>query len=76
MLAAGLGNVVVFHGVHLLGPTRVTAMQTLVPALAVVLAFLVLNEAIRPGQVLGAAIVIGGVALTRLTGVPDRFRRR
>ncbi len=76
MLAAGLGNVVVFHGVHLLGPTRVTAMQTLVPALAVVLAFLVLNEAIRPGQVLGAAVVIGGVALTRLTGVPDRFRRR
>ena len=75
MLAAGLGNVIVFHGVHLLGPTRVTAMQTLVPALAVVLAFLVLNEAIRPGQVLGGAVIIGGVALTRLTGRPRRLRR-
>jgi drug/metabolite transporter (DMT)-like permease len=75
MLAAGLGNVLVFHGVHLLGPTRVTAMQTLVPALAVVLAFLVLNEAIRPGQVLGGAVIIGGVALTRLTRTPARLRR-
>lgn len=76
MLAAGLGNVIVFHGVHLLGPTRVTAMQTLVPALAVVLAFVVLNEAIRPGQLLGGAVIIGGVALTRLTRTPARLRRR
>ena len=70
MLAAGIGNVIVFHGVHLLGPTRVTAMQTLVPALAVVLAFLVLNEAIRPGQVLGGVVIIVGVALTRLARRP------
>jgi drug/metabolite transporter (DMT)-like permease len=76
MLAAGMGNVIVFHGVHLLGPTRVTAMQTLVPALAVVLAFLVLNEAIRPGQVLGGAVIIGGVALTRLARPTIRVRRR
>ena len=76
MLAAGLGNVLVFHGVHLLGPTRVTAMQTLVPALAVILAFLVLNEAIRPGQVLGGAVIVGGVALTRYSGGRARLLRR
>lgn len=64
-LAAGIGNVIVLHGVGLLGPTRVTALQTLVPAMAVVLAFLVLREPIRVGQVVGGAIVIGGVALTR-----------
>ncbi len=64
-LAAGLGNVLVLHGIGLLGPTRVTALQTLVPVLAVVLAFLILREPIRLGQIVGGAIVIGGVALTR-----------
>jgi len=64
-LAAGIGNVVVLYGVGLLGPTRVTALQTLVPALAVILAFLILAEPIRPGQVLGGAIILVGVALTR-----------
>jgi drug/metabolite transporter (DMT)-like permease len=33
--------------------------------MAVVLAFLVLGEPIRLGQVVGGAIIIGGVALTR-----------
>ncbi len=71
-LAAGLGNVVVFHAVHLLGPTRVTAFQTLVPAMAVVLAFIVLSEPIRVGQVVGGIIVLVGVAITRLTAWPGR----
>lgn len=65
-LAAGLGNVIVLHGVGLLGPTRVTALQFLVPPLAVVLAFAVLGEPIRPAQILGGAIIIAGVGLTRL----------
>jgi drug/metabolite transporter (DMT)-like permease len=43
----------------------VTTLQSLVPALAVVLAFLFLGEAIRIGQVVGGAIIVGGVALTR-----------
>jgi drug/metabolite transporter (DMT)-like permease len=33
--------------------------------MAVVLAFLVLGEPIRLGQVVGGAIIVGGVALTR-----------
>ena len=49
ILAAGLANVVVFHGVKLLGPTRITALQSLVPAMAVVLAAIFLGEPIRPG---------------------------
>jgi drug/metabolite transporter (DMT)-like permease len=65
LLAAALANVIVFTGVRLLGPTRITTVQSLVPAMAVVLAFLILGEPIRPGQVLGGAIIIGGVALTR-----------
>jgi drug/metabolite transporter (DMT)-like permease len=66
ILAAALANVIIFHGVRMLGPTRITTTQALVPALAVVLAFLFLGEPIRVGQVLGGAIIIGGVALTRV----------
>lgn len=65
LLAAALANVIVFNGVRLLGPTRITTLQAFVPAFAVVLAFLVLHEPIRPGQVVGGAIIILGVALTR-----------
>lgn len=64
-LAAGFANVVVFHGLKLLGPTRVAAFQALVPALAVVLAAIFLGEAIRPVQVIGGAVILVGVALVR-----------
>ena len=39
---------IVFHGVKLLGPTRVTALQFLVPALAVAMAAVFLGEADPP----------------------------
>jgi drug/metabolite transporter (DMT)-like permease len=64
-LAAGVSNVIVFHGLKLLGPTRVTAFQFLVPALAVVLAAIFLGEAIRPVQVVGGIVILAGVALLR-----------
>ena len=62
-----------------LGPTRVTALQSLVPALAVVLASIFLGEPIRLGQVVGGAIIVSGVALTRHRrhrGGPRVRRRR
>jgi drug/metabolite transporter (DMT)-like permease len=65
VLAAALSNVIVFNGVRLLGPTRVITLQSFVPAMAVVLAFMFLHEPIRPAQVLGGAIIVAGVALTR-----------
>jgi drug/metabolite transporter (DMT)-like permease len=65
VLAAALSNVIVFNGVRLLGPTRVITLQSFVPAMAVVLAFIFLHEPIRPAQVLGGAIIVAGVALTR-----------
>ncbi len=65
LLAAALANVVVFQGVGLLGPTRVMTLQSLVPAMAVVLAFIFLNEPIRPVQIVGGAVIILGVGLTR-----------
>jgi drug/metabolite transporter (DMT)-like permease len=75
LLAAALANVIVFNGVRLLGPTRVITLQSLVPAMAVVLAAIFLMEPIRPVQVVGGAIIILGVALTRLASrVPTAAR--
>ncbi len=71
-MAAGFANVVVFHGLKLLGPTRVTAFQSLVPAVAVVLAAIFLGEAIRPAQVIGGVVILGGVALLRRGAWPSR----
>ena len=74
-LAAGVPNVVVFHGVKLLGPTRISALQTLVPALAVVLAVIFLGEPIRPAQLIGGVIILAGVALLRRGSWPSRPMR-
>ena len=71
-LAAGLGNVVIFHAVKLLGPTSVTGLQFLVPVLAVVMAAIFLSEPIRPIQVVGGAIILAGVALLRRGSMPGR----
>jgi len=75
-LAAGFANVVIFHGVKLLGPTRVNALQFLVPALAVVMAAIFLSEPIRPIQVVGGAIILAGVALLRRGTWPGRRAAR
>ncbi|MFL5681447.1 MAG: DMT family transporter [Chloroflexota bacterium] len=64
-LSAGVSNVVVFHAIWLLGPTRVTAFQFLVPAIAVVLAAIFLGEQIRLAQVVGGAVIVLGVVITR-----------
>ena len=74
MLAAGVSNVVVLNGVKVVGPTRTAALQFLVPALAVVLAFLILGEPIRPGQIVGGLVIVAGVLVTR-GGLPFRVVR-
>ncbi len=75
-LAAGFANVIVFHAVKLLGPTRVTALQFLVPALAVVMAAVFLAEPIRPIQVIGGLVILAGVALLRRGAWPTGGRVR
>lgn len=77
ILPAGIANVVVFHGVRLLGPTRITALQFLVPFIAVLMAAAWLSEAIQPAQLLGGAVIVTGVAMARttsLTGFAGRVR--
>jgi drug/metabolite transporter (DMT)-like permease len=76
VLAAALANIIVFNGVMLLGPTRVITLQSFVPAMAVVMAFIFLGEPIRPAQVIGGLIIVLGVAMTRwASGRPVAARR-
>lgn len=65
LLPAGIANVIVFQAVRLVGPTRITAFQFLVPAFAVVIAAIFLAEPIHAGQVVGGAVIVAGVWLTR-----------
>ena len=66
ILAAGIANVLILRGVKILGPTRVTVLQYFVPAVAVVLAAVFLNEPVRLAQIAGGAVIVAGVAVTRL----------
>ena len=68
-LAAGIANVFVFNAIRLVGPTRVTSTQFLVPAGAVVLGAIFLDEPIGLGQVVGGVIIVLGVWLTRRASV-------
>jgi drug/metabolite transporter (DMT)-like permease len=64
-IPAGLANVVVFNAIKLLGPTRITAYQFLVPFIAVLLGAAFLAEPVRVGQLIGGAVIVLGVVITR-----------
>lgn len=64
-IPAGLANVLVFSAIRLLGPTRITAYQFLVPFIAVLLGATFLAEPIRIEQLLGGIVIVLGVAITR-----------
>jgi drug/metabolite transporter (DMT)-like permease len=76
IVPAGLSNVVVFHGVKLLGPTRITAYQFLVPAFAVFLGAAFLQEPVRAAQLIGGVVIVTGILVTRSGGWAGRVRRR
>lgn len=65
LIPAGLSNVLVFHAIRLLGPTRITTYQFLIPFIAVLMAAAFLLEPIRIEQLLGGIVIVLGVALTR-----------
>lgn len=64
-IPAGLANVMVFSAIRLLGPTRITAYQFLVPFIAVLLGALFLAEPVRIGQLMGGIVIVLGVVITR-----------
>ena len=76
-LAAGTANVLMFNAVRLVGPTRASSMQLLVPAGAVLLGALFLAEPVGPAQLVGGAVIVLGVATTRRTSItPSGLRAR
>jgi drug/metabolite transporter (DMT)-like permease len=77
VLAAAMANVFVMRAIGIIGPTKVVASQFLVPAGAVVLGALFLAEPVGPGQVIGGAVIVLGVWITRQSRlVPARIRSR
>lgn len=76
-LAAGYANVLVFRGIKVIGPTRASALQLLVPAGAVLLGAVLLGEPVGWAQVAGGAVIVLGVAITRRASVvPASVRTR
>lgn len=65
-LPAGIANVVVFSAIRLLGPTRISAYQFLVPFMAVLMGAAFLAEPVRFDQLLGGLIIVLGVAIARV----------
>jgi drug/metabolite transporter (DMT)-like permease len=64
-IPAGIANVVVFSAIRLLGPTRITAYQFLVPFMAVLMGAAFLAEPVRVDQLLGGLVIVLGVAIAR-----------
>ena len=64
-IPAGVANVLVFSAIRLLGPTRVTVYQFLVPFIAVLLGSAFLAEPIRVEQLLGGAVIVLGLMIAR-----------
>jgi drug/metabolite transporter (DMT)-like permease len=65
LIPAGISNVIVFHAIRMLGPTRISAYQFLVPFIAVILGAMFLSEPIRIEQIIGGVVIVLGVMLTR-----------
>jgi drug/metabolite transporter (DMT)-like permease len=66
LLALNVGYVIWYVGVQRLGSARTSVYSNLVPVAALVTAALWLGETIGGVKLAGAALVIGGLAITRL----------
>ena len=64
-----IAYVVWYTGVQRLGATRTSAYSNLTPIAAMAIAWLWLGETVTLGQAVGAAAILGGVFLTRLSPV-------
>jgi drug/metabolite transporter (DMT)-like permease len=64
-----LAYVIWYTGVQRLGATRTSAYSNLTPIVAMVVAWLWLGEPVTLVQTVGAAAILGGVFLTRLSPV-------
>lgn len=64
-LSIGLAYLIWYYGVRQIGNTRTSAYSNLVPVVALIASWAALGEVPRAGQVLGAAVIIGGISLAQ-----------
>ncbi|MGH7591070.1 MAG: DMT family transporter, partial [Gemmatimonadales bacterium] len=64
-LSLVLGYVLWNSSVKAIGPNRTSVYNCLVPLVAMLIAWRVLGEPVEPVQVIGAALIIGGILVTR-----------
>jgi drug/metabolite transporter (DMT)-like permease len=65
-LSIGLAYLIWYYGVRIIGNTRTSAYSNLVPVVALTAAWIQLGEVPKLGQILGAAIIIGGISLAQV----------
>lgn len=71
LLALNLAYLIWYTAVQQIGSARTSIFSNMVPPVAMAVAALVLHERIDAIKLVGAAAVIGGVAVTRLTRKPE-----
>jgi drug/metabolite transporter (DMT)-like permease len=64
-LSTGLAYALWNEGIRIVGPSRTAAFSNLVPFVALLASYVMLGEAITPAQVLGGALIVGGLVLLR-----------
>ncbi len=77
LLGIAIADTLFFEGLRHVGPSLLAVIELVYAPLIVALSVIVLDESIGPGFVVGAALVVGGVALTTTgaaLGVGDRRR--
>jgi drug/metabolite transporter (DMT)-like permease len=65
-LSIGLAYLIWYQGVRAIGNTRTSAYSNLTPVVALIVAWLWLDEVPAAGQLVGALVIIGGVMLVQL----------
>ncbi|TVQ65269.1 MAG: DMT family transporter [Balneolaceae bacterium] len=65
ILAIGLAYIIWNNGIMKVGAVRTATYQNMVPVLGLFFGIILLNETLQPLQYTGAAVVIGGILITR-----------
>jgi drug/metabolite transporter (DMT)-like permease len=66
VFGSGLAYLAFFRLIREWGPTRTALVAYLLPIWGIALGFIVLNEPIQSGLILGTALVIAGIAFVNL----------
>lgn len=76
LLAIGLAYLLWYHGVQKLGNNRTAVYSNLVPVAALATAWLWLGEVPTALQLMGAAVILGGLTVARIAQSPGPSSRR